>query len=244
MAETAPEPKTLIIFFHGHGSNRSDAESIVAPTLRQALPDVDIIFPQGPIQWTSVNGLHCSWFNVGDMPEDNPDPHLAAERALAAAADVNRAIDDLLAARGLRDENIILAGFSQGATMAYYTALTRKNPVAGVFSLSGGALDELTDPVSKPPVALHAGQKETHPYCGVPQVAKTHILLEQKGFTVDCIIFPDTRHVISQEAIDHLATFTKVVTSPAFRAAHPQPEPVNPAVIQRTISNVKNPGRN
>lgn len=222
MSEASPAP-CLLIFFHGHGSNALEIQQTIAPAFQKSFPNVELLFPEGPIQWTSTNGLHCSWFDVTDMPENQPDEERISQRAREAAKVINQKIDTLLRDKNLNDSQVILAGFSQGATMAYYTGLTREQPVGGVFSLSGGALSKLIDPVSKPPVSLHAGEKETHPYCGVPQVAQTHAFLEKNGFIADCVIFPDTGHSITPESIDRLLVFTERVMSHAFNSNNPEP---------------------
>lgn len=210
--------KTVVIFFHGYGSSGKAMYDHVGPMLQKELPSASLHFPDAPdlIGEDEHGNTYRSWFYIQDIL-DNPDPDIISERAEQAAQHINRYIDSVIEAEGVAAENVIIAGFSLGATMAYYAALHRDEPVGGVYSLSGGALDRLTEPKSKPPVLLLAGEHETQDYSGTPHALKTHDMLEVSGFMTECVIVEDNGHNISPKCIEFLGMFARYVTSQEFR---------------------------
>lgn len=105
--------------------------------------------------------------------------------------------------------------------MAYYAGLLRDHPVGGVYSLSGGALDRLTNPKSKPPVALVTGEHETGDYSGTPQATKTLGMLKQMGFTtVGREVIKGFGHILNKETLAPMIDFIRVLE--ASRKQAPQ----------------------
>lgn len=215
-------PEYLVIFFHGYGSNGELMAEHVGKLLGPLLPGAKIRCPDGPIDiHTTQSGIVLkSWFELRDIIDGDKDPDSdeVGRRAAAAAAEMNDYIDKVIAEEGIPKDRVIIAGFSQGGTMAFYTGLLREEAVAGVYALSGGALDRLTAPVSKPPVGLVAGGKEAQHYSGFPHAEKTHKALDAAGFFTDCVIIPGQGHDISPKSMELLSVFTHSVTSEAFKA--------------------------
>ena len=216
-------PEYLVIFFHGYGSNGELMASHVGGLLGPLLPEAKIRCPDGPIEFYKMpdGKPGCSWFELRDIFDGEKLPDDRSEigrRARAAAKDVNDYIDKVLAEEGISPDHVIIAGFSQGGTMAYYAALLRDTPVAGVYALSGGALDQLGTPVSKLPVGLVAGAREEQDYSGAPHQRKMQAELDSAGFNVDCVIIPGQGHDISWKSMELLSVFTRAVTSDKFKA--------------------------
>lgn len=221
------KPEYLVIFFHGFSGDGCDAVKRVGGVLHPLLPEAKLRFPdapidlmphpedcayQGPEEYRPQPGdiKMRSWFDLMDMLTD-PDSAKVRDRATAAAREINEYIDKVVAEEDISEDRVILAGFSQGATMAYYAGLLRDRPVGGVFSLSGGALDRI-DHISKPPVFLAAGDLERGHYSGMPHALHTHPLLEQAGFKAECVIIPDHGHDASPQAMSLLADFVHRLT--------------------------------
>lgn len=213
-------PQQVIIFFHGYGSSGESMAQHVGGLLAPHLQTARIYCPNGSIllgQDQDGNRYH-SWFDVSDVL-DNPDCDVVAPRAHQEALDAQKYIDDVLRREGISEDRLIIAGFSQGGTMAFYSALLRTSEVAGVYCLSGGALDRLTQPVSKPPVGLLAGEREHQDYSGYPMAQKTRAQLDAQGFRVDCAVLPGQGHDISPEAVKLLAHLTHFLTPKEPRGA-------------------------
>lgn len=227
-------PEYLVIFFHGYGSNGDLMAQHVGGLLGPLLPEAKIRCPDGPIKFYEMpdGKFGRSWFEIRDLfdgdklPEDRKE---IARRAATAAKEMNDYIDKVIKEEGIPEDRVIIAGFSQGGTMAFYTGLLRDSKVAGVYALSGGALDLLANPASKPPVGLLAGAREEQDYSGAPHQLKVSAALDKAGFNVDCVILPDQGHDISWKSMELLSVFTRAVTSEAFKAkvaAQEDPAPV------------------
>ncbi len=211
------KPEYLVIFFHGYGSNGELMAQHVGNLLGPLLPEAKIRCPDGPIDIhvpEDKNGpVLKSWFELRDLIEGDKPPDKAeiGKRATAAAKEMNDYINAVTAAEGIPDNRVIIAGFSQGGTMAFYTALLRDAPVAGIYSLSGGALDQLQNPVSKPPVGLVAGGNEEQDYSGKPHALAVHKALDAAGFRADCVVIEGQGHDISWKSMELLSVFTRAV---------------------------------
>ncbi len=216
----------LVIFFHGYGSSGEMMEDYVGNLLGPKLPEATIRFPDGPIELGRDDEGHSyhSWFDIQDVL-DAPDIDVVGPRAEAAAEDINAYIDRVMVEEGYDADHVILAGFSQGGTMAYYAGLLRDEPVAGVYSISGGALTKLDNPKVKPPVALIAGELEDSDYSGNRHALRTHKLLDDAGFRTECVLIPGKYHEISEESLDLLAHFTHIVTPDAPKNDNRQAKP-------------------
>lgn len=217
------KPEYLVIYFHGYGSNGDLMEQYVGDLLGPMLPEAKMRFPDAPIVIGADDKgrQYRSWFDVEEWVRHDkaPDRDIVAERAAAAAKTMNEYVDRVIREEGISRDRVILAGFSQGGTMAFYTGLLRDAPVAGVYALSGGAMDKLQNPVSKPPVGLVAGAEEIGgDYSGPPQVELASAELKKMDFFLDTFIIPNQRHETSPKAMELLSVFARTVTSDAFKA--------------------------
>jgi phospholipase/carboxylesterase len=220
--ENGGKPEYLVIFFHGYGSNGGLMAQHVGNLLGPLLPEAKIRCPDAPIIIHDKDGLTLrSWFEIRDLTDGDrvPDDYSeVARRATAAAQEMNDYVDKVIAEEGISRDRVIIAGFSQGGTMAFYTGLLRGEQVGGVYALSGGALDLLGNPASMPPVGLVAGALELQDYSGAPQAQKTQAMLDRAGFFTDCAIIAGQKHDISPKSMELLAVFTRAATSPEFKA--------------------------
>lgn len=215
--------KYVIIFFHGYGSGGVQMLDHVGNKLMPQAPGAVLRCPEGPQKLAEMDGAsYHSWFDIQDIL-DAPSVDAVAPRAAAAADAVNKYIDDVLKEEGIDESRLIIAGFSQGATMAFYAALMRDKPVAGVYSLSGGALRQIDEIKSKPPVALLAGEHEQGDYSGIPQAKATHKYLDNLGFRTDFAMLHGQGHDISDKAVELLAKLAEILIpakAPAKTAAN------------------------
>lgn len=234
-AQSGQKPEYLIIYFHGYGSNGELMADYVGNLLGPMLPEAKMRFPDAPIEFgTDDKGrVHRSWFDVDQWVKTDtaPDREEVARRASVAAKAMNEYVDRVIKEEGIPENRVIIAGFSQGGTMAFYTGLLRDTQVGGVYALSGGAMDKLENPVSKPPVGLVAGANEVGGmYSGPEQTETTRDILEKKDFFVGSFIVPNQRHETSPRAMELLTGFTRTVTSDEFRAKMAASTPAVPTV--------------
>lgn len=133
--EHGTSPRYAVIWMHGLGADGSDFVPVVPELGLAASPGVRFIFPHAPEIPVTCNGGYImrAWYDIISLEKTS--------RRIdeAGIIESRRAIRQLIArenARGIPSERIFLAGFSQGGAVAYSTALTHPDKLAGVIALS------------------------------------------------------------------------------------------------------------
>ena len=133
--ETAPAPKFAVIWLHGLGADGSDFVPIVPELGLPAGCAVRFVFPHAPHRPVTCNGGYVmrAWYDIISLASDS--------RRIDEAGIVlsRQAVRQLIAReneRGIPCRRIFLAGFSQGGAVAYTTALTHPERLAGLLALS------------------------------------------------------------------------------------------------------------
>lgn len=129
-----------VIWMHGLGASGADFVPLV-PLL--GLDRTRFVFPHAPERPVTINAGYVmpAWYDILTM-ERGPDRESATdirEAAEQVEALILRELD-----RGVKHDQIVLAGFSQGAAMALHVGLRQAKPLAGVMVLSGYAVLEST----------------------------------------------------------------------------------------------------
>ena len=150
-SDAAPPP--MITLFHGYGSNEEDLFGLT--------PYIDprflVLSVRAPL--VLMPGMYA-WFEIGFTS----DGRIAVDdvQARRAAQITAQFVEQATRVYGADPSRVIVAGFSQGGTMAALTALTRPDLVAGAAVLSGivpsSIIDELPDRAaltSKPFLVIH-----------------------------------------------------------------------------------------
>lgn len=203
-----------LIFFHGYGANGQEMADYVGANIQGQLPNVKLRFPDGLLP-TPFNPAQRSWFHIQDMLDDKEhrgipfDGNIAAPRALAVMPDIHAYIDRVLEEDKIEPSRLIIAGFSQGAQIAFYSGLQRTEEVGGVLSISGPAIDQVQSIGSNPPIMLLAGADEHSHFSGRQCAEKTHGLLLENGFTSELYLTPNNGHNICQNSLRALTAFVK-----------------------------------
>lgn len=133
--QTAAIARFSVIWLHGLGADGSDFESVVPELGLEDAPGVRFIFPHAPAMPVTCNGGYVmpAWYDIISLDSTSrtvDDAGIVRSRA---------AIRQLIARENERSvpcSHIFLAGFSQGGAIAYMTALTHAEPLAGVLALS------------------------------------------------------------------------------------------------------------
>ena len=121
-----------VIWLHGLGADGHDFEPIVGE-LKLNVP-VRFIFPHAPEMPVTINnGMRMpAWYDIKATQINQQQDETGIEKSqLSILALLQREID-----RGVKSNNIILAGFSQGGAVALHTALRFEQPLAGIMGLS------------------------------------------------------------------------------------------------------------
>ncbi len=123
-----------IIWLHGLGADGHDFESIVPELKLKKEPHIHFIFPNAPIQAVTINGgmEMRSWY---DILAADLDREVAIDDIYQSATAVTQLIEQEIE-RGVKAENILLAGFSQGGVIALHAGLRFPQKLAGIIALS------------------------------------------------------------------------------------------------------------
>jgi phospholipase/carboxylesterase len=129
------DPRYAVIWLHGLGADGSDFVSIVPELGLAASPGVRFVFPNAPAIPVTCNGGYVmpAWYDIISL---EPTSRRIDEAGIVASRAAIRRLIERENARGIASDRIFLAGFSQGGAVAYATALTHPQPLAGVIALS------------------------------------------------------------------------------------------------------------
>ncbi|WP_087149221.1 alpha/beta hydrolase family esterase [Pararhizobium antarcticum] len=143
--------KGVLVFFHGYKS------SAALQMRHRAL--VEVAHAHG-LAFAAVDGLNGTWSHP------NAPGNFRDEKRF-----VGHVLDDLEARFGFTARNTLLGGFSQGASMAWYTLCQQGSRTAGAVTFSGVFWDPLPRPqdcvTDMPPIVhFHGTADRTFPLSG------------------------------------------------------------------------------
>lgn len=129
--ETSQPIKHSVIWLHGLGADGHDFAPIV--------PELDVhntrfIFPNAPHKPITMNNGDemRAWYDLFGLSMQHQQDE-------AGMREMQKNIETLIAnevAQGVSEDNIVLAGFSQGGAMALFAALRHPKRLAGILALS------------------------------------------------------------------------------------------------------------
>ncbi|KXO07536.1 phospholipase/carboxylesterase family protein [Moritella sp. JT01] len=132
------EPKlpanASVIWLHGLGANGHDFAPIVPMFALPVEHQVRYVFPHAPeIKVTINNGYKMpAWYDILEMTLERKIDMSGLMLSVEQVQNlIQREID-----RGIDSARIIVAGFSQGGAVAYQSALTFSQPLAGLMVMS------------------------------------------------------------------------------------------------------------
>ena len=198
------EPRHAVIWLHGLGATANDFPPIVPELGLDADRPIRFIFPQAPDRPITINGgmRMPGWYDIKGMSiEDKEDAEgMAESRAM---------LDGLIQAQvdaGVPAGNIIIAGFSQGGAVTYFTGVRSQHKLAGMLTLSTYLpFADLTESEQ------HSANKETPIFAShgrydpvVPmQLGKSSAeLLQNMGYPLRWQEYPMEHNVIMEQIKD------------------------------------------
>ena len=170
----AGNAQKLVVFIHGYNGS-PEAIDYAVQAFREKLNDAVVIVPRAP-HVCEKNGDNLQWLSFYEQDPDvrfrNPDASIEEifdifnrlGGSFANVADqMNLFIDEQQKLWNVTDENTYIMGFSQGAMISIYTALTRKTKLAGCISVAGiiPGMDRLEkEIISKPNFLILHGKDD------------------------------------------------------------------------------------
>src|SRR5574337_203935 len=192
--QSAPGPTHAVIWLHGLGADGHDFEPVVHQFDSARLPPTRFVFPHAPMRPVTINAGYVmrAWYDIVslDFEEGREDPAGVRESAAQVEALVARE-----RARGIPDERIVLAGFSQGGAIALHTGLRHAGRLAGILALSTNL------PV--PIFMAHGRQDGVIPYGFAAQSGR---FLQGQGYPLEWHEYP-LEHGVSMEELRDIETW-------------------------------------
>ena len=211
----------LVIFLHGYNGCIADIEPHIE-TLTKKNPKLLVIAPEAPFI-CEKNQNKRQWYSLWEHDKDderrNPATSLDKLQVIYdrygtsinnTAKNINSFIDEVQKQYNVNNDNTYIIGFSQGAMIALYTALTRKEKIAGCFMISGvvagkSLLEQKLK--SLPPVfAFHGKDDITVNY---KTLDSTIAWLESKKVAVQDFRYDDLAHKITD---DEIVKITEIIS--------------------------------
>ncbi len=200
--ETAPSPTCAVIWMHGLGADGNDFVSIIPELGLPNTQGVRFIFPHAPMMPVTCNGGYVmrAWYDIISLDDSI---RRVDEDGILVSCEAIRRLIERENARGVPTERIVLAGFSQGAAMAYTVGLTHPDTLAGIVALSGYLpsptliADNLSAANRNTPIfAAHGDFDDVLP---LPLGAQARDTLQQLGYKIEWHTYPMPHSVCPQE---------------------------------------------
>lgn len=189
------QPNSLIILLHGVGADGHDLFSIT-PLLAEHFPKSAFVAPNAPFP-CDMSPFGYQWFSLQDR-----SIMAIAAGVKSAAPILDSFIDAELQRHGVKDDRLVLIGFSQGTMMALNVALRRPRPCSCVLGFSGALVrdaDLKEEITSKTPIFLaHGDSDEIVPIGALRDAAEA---LNDAGVTVETYEEADLGHSIGQRGL-------------------------------------------
>jgi phospholipase/carboxylesterase len=188
-------PEQLVILLHGIGADGNDLIGL-APFYQRVLPKAFFVSPNAPFRF-DMAPFGYQWFGLQDF---QPNTRLIGVQG--AAPILETFIDSQLSRWRLKESDLVLIGFSQGAMMALHVGLRREKTLAGIIAHSGMLVGEellAAEIKSRPPILLtHGAIDEVLPAQALP-LAET--ALKNVGVNVEAHVMPELGHGIDENTI-------------------------------------------
>ncbi|MCP3954841.1 MAG: carboxylesterase [Desulfobacterales bacterium] len=200
----AADPEYVVIWLHSLWADGHDLATIV-PALQ--LPDsllIRYLFPHAPQQPDTVHMRMATrtWY---DLPETDADGKVDLDGILTASQLLRNLIQRELDS-GVPSEKILLAGFSQGGSIALHTALRYEKPLAGIMALSTclpimASLEAERHPANRkiPIMMAHGEGDSVNP---IADAENTREELARLSYAIQWYTYPMAHHLCIEEIAD------------------------------------------
>lgn len=191
------------LWLHGQGVSADDLTPILKNLTRSRELGLHYLAPNAPVRNLSVNNGRPTraWFDMVENAESD-DP--ICEGLEESCDSISRLLDEE-ATRGMPSRQTILAGFSQGGTLALHAGLQYSEPLAGILVLSSAliAADKIpkaSDSANgETPILMIHGEEDDVVPLSVASEGRDY--LRSLGYQVDWKTLP-LGHTVSMEEVE------------------------------------------
>ncbi len=199
---TLAEARAAMIMVHGRGAGAANILSLAEELAR---PDVAYIAPQA---------AGSVWYPLSFLA-----PRQANQPYLDSALGVLEQLTAEIGAGSIRQERIILLGFSQGGCLALDFAARHGGRFGGVAALSGGLIGETVEAadydgdLAATPVLI--GCSDIDPHIPLERVRRSAEICRSLGAAVDERIYPGMGHTVNEDEVLWVRALLDQVAPPA-----------------------------
>lgn len=193
-----------VIWMHGLGANGHDFEPIVPHLGLSAEPGVRFVFPHAPSIPVTINGgmVMPAWFDIAHGDDGFRCDEASVRRAAGFVTD----LIERERQRGIESKHVVLAGFSQGGSMALHVGLRHTAPLAGVMALSTALMFPEALAAERSPVNQDISIFQAHgvhdPMIVLGRGLTTRDKLRELGYQVQWREYPMAHEVCQPEITD------------------------------------------
>ncbi|HEX7817642.1 carboxylesterase [Dyella sp.] len=202
--ETAGQPVYSILWMHGLGADGNDFVPLVPELVAADWPALRFVFPHAPVRPVTINGgmPMRAWYDVTGFDAAARQDESGIRASIASI----ESLIDRENERGIADDHIFLAGFSQGGAIALSTGLRHPRKLAGIIALStwlplhdAFAAERAPANASTP---IFWGHGTGDPIVALSRGVASRDLLQSLGYTVDWHTYPMPHAVYPEEIAD------------------------------------------
>ena len=128
--ENDKDINSSVVLLHGYGGDGKDI-SMLALNWKRYMPNTIFVCPNGH-EPCVINASGYQWFDL-----TNDDPNYILNESLKAEKKINKFLDEIKEEYKLKNDEIILSGFSQGCMMSINVGLTAQQEFRGIIGFSG-----------------------------------------------------------------------------------------------------------
>jgi len=202
---TGDQPEVSIIWLHGLGADGHDFEPMVPQMRLDGVLAARFIFPHAPVRPVTLNGgmPMRAWYDIVSLERNSPQDLEGIDESTAT---VTRLIEQERK-RGIPDDHIVIAGFSQGGAVALHTALRHNHRLAGLIALStylpkAESLEAEASSANRDmPIFMAHGAQDPVVAPSLGEASFRH--LERLGYPVKWRTYP-MPHAVCPQEIDHI----------------------------------------
>ena len=203
--ETTRTPTFSVICLHGLGADGSDFEPVVPQLGLDPSPGIRFVFPHAPSIPVTCNGGYVmpAWYDIVSLDSTSRQVDVPG---VIRSRDAIRQFITRENQRGVPCSRVFLAGFSQGGAIAYATALTHSETLAGVIALStyipteNLIAAEATE--ANKPVPIFAGHGNEDDVVAPELGIRARNFLAGRGYHIEWHEYPMTHSVCLEEIQD------------------------------------------
>lgn len=196
-------PKRSVIWLHGLGADGHDFVPIVQELHLDENLGIRFIFPHAPIMPVAINNNYemRAWFNLYSLSFESQVDQAGIMKSVEGLKELIQQEQN----RGIASENILLAGFSQGAVIALTTGITFPEPLAGIIALSTYlpfAQEVIVNNTANQQIPIFMAHGTEDPLLPYELGEMSYEVLKQAGFPITWHSYPMPHSVCPEEIKD------------------------------------------